>query len=435
MGGVLPKSRWPPAKPAARSNAGLNWPATNCEAPGRPGSSHFFACANLPVNLVLRFITAAALTAGAAGAFAHDPSAWGGLFRSRDDGAAWLSADAGLFVGAALAIAVSPSDANHLLYATDTRLLRSRNGGRNWVPEAPQLFNGPTLALAFAHDGKGAWAATPAGVFVASDESPWNKCDLPDAALPGRALVTGLQPDHIYLLGARGLYASSDRGRKFVRVGQADLPDAAGHALVVVPAPAGLGAETLVAVFEGRIWVSADGAKTWAPRDSGLPRGQVETLAADRDQKSRLWAATGNQVHVSDDLGATWRPWGKTIGEGVFAVRGLATAQAGDLIVLATHRGLLRSTDGGNTWGQVEGALPVHLEAGPLVRDPFDAQTLYAGFSLVPYTELRRRAEQGSNLLSQLDPVSVVGAGAFLLLLLIGGGLGARRLAQAHRNS
>ena len=46
---------------------------------------------------------------------------------------------------------------------------------------------------------------------------------------------------------------------------------------------------------------------------------------------------------------------------------------------------------------------------------------MYAGFSLVPYAELRRRAEQGANLLSRLDPISMAGAGAFLLLLLIGG--------------
>ncbi|MEO7850723.1 MAG: hypothetical protein ABIR94_00525, partial [Rubrivivax sp.] len=81
------------------------------------------------------------------------------------------------------------------------------------------------------------------------------------------------------------------------------------------------------------------------------------------------------------------------------------------------------------------GSLPVHLEAGPLVADPHDAQTLYAGFSLVPYAELRRRAEQGSNLLSQLDLISVAGAGAFMLLLLIGGWFGARKLAHVYRDA
>ena len=45
---------------------------------------------------------------------AHDPSAYGGLFRSRDLGKTWLNADVGLFLNAALAVAVDPSDPNHL---------------------------------------------------------------------------------------------------------------------------------------------------------------------------------------------------------------------------------------------------------------------------------------------------------------------------------
>jgi hypothetical protein len=377
----------------------------------------------------LRISIGAALMVCTGAALAHDPSAWGGLFRSRDDGAAWLPADGGLFVGSALAIAVSPTDPNHLLYATDSQLLRSRNAGRDWETEAPQIFRGPTLAVAFASDGKSAWAATPAGVFVA-DESTWRNSAAPDAAIPGRALAPGLQPDRVYLQGARGFYTSSDRGRTFTRVGQEDLPDVAGRALVVVAAET----ERIFAVFDGRIWASADGGKSWEHRDAGLPRGKVETLAADRDERARLWAATSNQIHVSDNLGGSWREWGKPIGEGSFSVKALATAHAGAVVVLTTHKGLLRSEDSGSTWVQLEGALPVHLEAGPLVRDPHDSLTLYAGFSLVPYAELWRRAEQGTNLLSQLDPVSVAGAAAFLLLLLIGGWLGARRLARAYRD-
>ncbi len=356
------------------------------------------------------------------------------MFRSRDDGQSWLPADAGLFVGAALAVAVSRTDPNHILYATDTRLLRSRNAGRDWAPEAPQLFHGPTLAVAFAADGKTAWAATPAGVFVAVDAAAWRKSDAPETAIPGRALVPGVQPGRVYLLGARGVYASVDDGARFGRVGRGELPDVAGQALLVVAAPD----ETLFAVFDGRVWASADAGRSWAPRDAGLPQGQVQTLAAERadpGHPGRLWAASGNRLHLSDDLGATWRASGAPIAEATVSIRGIATAQAGAAIVLTTHKGLLRSSDGGKTWAQVEGALPVHLEAGPLLRDPEDAQTLYAGFSLVPYAEQRRRAEQGTNLLSRLDPVSIVGAGAFLLLLLIGGWIGANRLAHAYRDA
>src|SRR2546425_6608376 len=80
---------------------------------------------------------------------AHDPSAWGGLFRTRDAGVTWLSVNPGSFVSGALALAVSPLDPNHLLLATDTGVSRSRNGGRDWEIERAGLLIGPVFAAAF----------------------------------------------------------------------------------------------------------------------------------------------------------------------------------------------------------------------------------------------------------------------------------------------
>ena len=91
---------------------------------------------------------------GPAGTSAHDPSAYGGLFRSRDDGASWFPADPGLFLSGALGVAISPVDASHLLLATDSGLLRSRNGGRNWTREAPTVLFGSIYAVAFGADAR-----------------------------------------------------------------------------------------------------------------------------------------------------------------------------------------------------------------------------------------------------------------------------------------
>jgi hypothetical protein len=93
----------------------------------------------------------------------------------------------------------------------------------------------------------------------------------------------------------------------------------------------------------------------------------------------------------------------------------------------------VRSADGGETWAVVEGVLPTHLESGPLLRDPHDRATLYAGFALTPYAEIFRRAEQGNNLLSQIHPVSLAGGLAFLLLIVIGGVWLARKLARSYQ--
>jgi photosystem II stability/assembly factor-like uncharacterized protein len=371
---------------------------------------------------------AAALLA-ALPAHAHDPSAWGGTYRTRDHGGTWLSADAGLFVGGSLDIAVSPADPNRLLYATDTRLLRSDNGGRDWKPEAPGVFFGPTLAVAFLRDGKTALAANAAAVYRTSDGTSWTPSKVPRAAVPARRIVVSTRSDRVVLLGARGVYASSDAGLSFERSGEDMLPDEACAAAIFAAD------DRLFVVCGGELWTSVDGA-AWEQRGNGLPKGELETIAVDPALPARLWAGGADRLFVSDDRGGSWRTYGGAVGEAGTSIRGIAADASGRIIMLATHRGALRSQDAGKTWELTEGGtLPVHLEAGVLVRDPQHASTLYMGFSLMPYPEIWRRAEQGSNLLSQIDPVSLAGGAAFLLLLLLAGVFLVRHLVRMQRGN
>lgn len=346
-------------------------------------------------------------------ASAHDASAWGGLFRSRDNGATWFPADAGLFIGGALALAVSPTDANHLLYATDTRLLRSRNGGRDWVQEPGAQFDGSVFAVRFDEDGKGAIASTANRIYFSEDGLNWLDTLAPAGAAPARTIAAGSR--YFYIAGEHGVFASDNRGRNWSASGEG-VQESAVTALVVITQPQ----EIVLAVMQGGVQASRDHGATWQPRDAGLPRGRVEALGAE----GKLWVAASDRVYASDDLGITWKPIGTSFPESNTTVQGMVVADGGRIIVLSTHRGILRSTDNGQTWRLVEGNLPVHLEAGPLVRDPRDAATLYAGFSLAPYTEVWRRGSRGANLLLRLDPLSLAGGAAFLVLLAALAGMG-----------
>ena len=103
-------------------------------------------------------------------------------------------------------------------------------------------------------------------------------------------------------------------------------------------------------------------------------------------------------------------------------VRGSAADSSAATLVVATHRGTYRSSDGGAHWLLQEGNLPIHLEAGTLARDPVSPNTLYVVYSLIPYPEIWRSAVEGSNLLARANRMSLIGGGAFLLLLLLAGG-------------
>jgi photosystem II stability/assembly factor-like uncharacterized protein len=377
----------------------------------------------------MRWITrvvALIILAGPGATAAHDPSAWGGMFRSRDDGATWLPADAGLFIGGAMALAISPVDPNHLLYATDTRLLRSRNGGRDWNPEAADKLIGPTLSAAFDQLGRGAVASSSAGVFRTEDGVKWERSAAPAGAAPARAIVAGKEPGRYYLAGPRGVFTSRDGGRSFARAADG-LPDAVASAISVIAGTP----EGVLVIIEGTLWISADAGASWRQSRRGLPEGRIDAAASNARPARTLWAFGADQLFKSHDAGESWHAVGRPPAQRGTSARGLAVSDSGQVIVLTTHRGLLRSADGGESWAVVEGVLPTHLESGPLLRDPHDHTTLYAGFALTPYAEIFRRAEQGNSLLSRIDPVSLAGGLAFLLLVVIGGIWLARRLARS----
>jgi len=348
-------------------------------------------------------------------AHAHDASAYGGLFRSRNFGGTWLNADVGLFLNAALTVAVDPRDPNHLLMGTDIGLLASSNGGRSWSQEASGLISGAVFAIAFSRDGKSVVSTAPNGVFRFGD-GQWSRAAIPDGAAPARELVFGSAPDRIYLLGDRRLFISMDSGRSFHRLGSVEAVTIAALAVALMQPT-----EVLLAVIDGRLAASADGGKEWQQRTVGLGSDPIDTVVLDGALPNRLWAASADRIFVSDDLGVRWRPVGRPLPQTATNVRGIAGDEMTSTLVVTTHRGMYRSDDGGQNWILKENSLPAHLEAGPLVRDPAEARTLYAGYSLLPFPELWRSAVEGRNLLSSLDAVSLGGGFAFIALLIIGG--------------
>ena len=111
-------------------------------------------------------------------------------------------------------------------------------------------------------------------------------------------------------------------------------------------------------------------------------------------------------------------------------MRGIAASADATTLVVSSDRGIYRSEDGGETWAPKEDNLPVHIEAGPLARDPKDAGVVYAVFSLMPYAEVWRMAIDGGNLLARIDPISLAGGLSFCVLVLIGGSLAALHLSR-----
>jgi photosystem II stability/assembly factor-like uncharacterized protein len=349
---------------------------------------------------------------------AHDASSYGGVYRSRDFGRTWLHADTGLFLNAPLAVAVNPQDPLDLLMGTDLGLLSSRNGGRGWTSEADTLITGAIFSVVFLPDGNQALCAGQGGVFR-YDGTRWVPARVPSGAMPARTLAVGIGAERIYLLAARGLFSSVDGGRSFKQLWQ---PAQEITALVAV----GGERETLLAVVGGALMTSDDGGTSWRRTELGSADEPVDAIAADA---TRVWAAHADHLYASEDRGATWAPAGRSLPERGTKVNGIAADAAGTTIVLTTHRGTFRSSNGGQSWALPEADLPAHLEAGPLTRDPGNASILYVAYALVPYAAVWRAAVDGGSK-GAADPMTLASAASFVLLVLCGLGLAVRRLAR-----
>ena len=355
---------------------------------------------------------------------AHDASAWGGLFRSRDAGVTWLPVNPGSFTAGAMAFAVSPTDPHHLLLATDSGLSRSRNGGRDWVVEAPDTLVGPAFAAAFDADADRALVSSASAIF-GSDGGRWRRVRCPAGSTPARALMSGSLRGRVYLAGWTGVYRSDDWGRSWTSIGHG-LPAEHATALAVSRARA----DDIYVVAGGRFWASTDAGRSWQPRDQELPAHALEAVTVDSSDPNRLWAVAEGQVFRTDDQGRRWRPLGAPVPDRPVVARAIAVSE--HVILLATHRGLYRSADDGERWALTSDNLPAHLDSGLLAHDPRDAHTIYAGFTVIPHAELSRRAAARRSVLERLDPVTIAIGLALLALSLLAAGAAVRRLARTR---
>jgi photosystem II stability/assembly factor-like uncharacterized protein len=111
----------------------------------------------------------------------------------------------------------------------------------------------------------------------------------------------------------------------------------------------------------GGLWKSTDGGDSWRALDDFLPILAIGSLAFDPSNPDILYAGTGDNslgsfgvrgagIYKSVNAGESWTRLAATVGYDFRFVRSLAIAREGGAIYAATNKGVLRSTDGGQSW-------------------------------------------------------------------------------------
>jgi photosystem II stability/assembly factor-like uncharacterized protein len=206
-----------------------------------------------------------------------------------------------------------------------------------------------TLLPAITRAAALAWCLASLGVSAAlaqTSPTPWQPIG------PPLSTVLTLAPnpaDARQLLAGTyfgGVYRSNDWGYSWAPVGST-INNRSVFALAYDPTTTG---RVYAGTFEDGVHRSDDGGVSWVPRSTGLSDLDIQALAVQPAQGLRLLAAAAHGgLFASNDAGLQW-----AVVDGTQDMLGRAlifdTRQAGVVFMGTIGRGVLKSTDNGQTW-------------------------------------------------------------------------------------
>ncbi len=196
--------------------------------------------------------------------------------------------------------------------------------------------------------------------------------------------VTRVEHERRALEKRQGLSAEAVAGNVWTSIGPTN---GAGRAIAVALHPS-LPNTAIIGSAGGGAWKTTNNGASWTPLTETLPNLSVGAIAYAPSDANRVYLGTGEGGYAgdfipgigllsSDDGGATWNLPGSVLASMFYRVL-VHPANANDLIV-GTNRGALRSTAGANgPWSSVIASLEAYGDVTDIVRDPSNADVLYA---------------------------------------------------------
>jgi photosystem II stability/assembly factor-like uncharacterized protein len=345
-----------------------------------------------------------------------------GLFKSRDGGASWVDANAGLPtvpVGPGTVrnlpvylVAIAPrnpttiyaggSDVFYMdgrLACCKTALFKSTDGGTTWntlsLPVPPTSTSSPAAippisSLVIDGDDPNTLYVTRGGCNCSLTKStdggvtwqnsgptfPNSSTVIPMSRITADASV----PNIFYGQTSAGFVKSTDHG---VHWTNADLPsNLSAYRIAANAGTVYVGASTYSSnVFSSGLFKSTDAAEKWENVSTGLSTAFVTTLAIDPQNPSTIYAG-GNGIVKSTDAGSTW-----TEERGNFYALTMAMDPRNSrTLYVGTWDGdlggpasVFTSTDAGSTWNAAATVFPGSvLQISSVAVDPYDSSFILA---------------------------------------------------------
>jgi photosystem II stability/assembly factor-like uncharacterized protein len=306
-------------------------------------------------------------------------------------GHAAMAAEGGLFV---TQVTVDPNHSNTLYVTTNfgIGLMKSVDGGENWtqITKGFHSFSLTQIAVDPADSNHLYLADGCAGLYVSRDGgATWKEMNdgLQDTEI-GALQLHPAEPGSAYAVTTRGMHKAEKDGARWIPLTQGD---AFTYSLdfikfLVLPTKP----VTLYLASKQGLYTRKEGDAGWVPAGGPFAGKQISALAHD-PKTGRLYVAVYRRgatvdtlreggLFISDDQGKSWSQLGEGLEQTWIREILIDPAGAGTLYLATSSRGVMKSSDGGATWAEMnDGLNDPDREIHSLAMDPRDHRTLYAG--------------------------------------------------------
>jgi photosystem II stability/assembly factor-like uncharacterized protein len=229
-----------------------------------------------------------------------------GVLRSTDDGRSWRFMTSWDMTEAKHVI-VDPSQPGRVFIALPDGIGLSEDDGMTWRRSDEGIRRKYTQTLALdRHAPRRILAATEKGIYLTEDSArTWRLVQASEATVTD-VRQSPHDPRVFFAVSqSNGAWLSRDAGLTWRHLDGLTSAHTLHNGCFDATNPQRLA----VSGWDLGVMVSEDGGATWSARNEGLPNRNIWLVGLDPDLAGRMYASPHEgAVHVSDDLGRTWRP-------------------------------------------------------------------------------------------------------------------------------
>ncbi|MBI3611045.1 MAG: hypothetical protein HY204_10150 [Nitrospirae bacterium] len=285
------------------------------------------------------------------------------------------------------AIVMNPDHPNTLFIATNDSVYKSRDDGAAWVPVTEGLGHARILSLAIHPVNTSTVYAGTLGDAVYRSVDGGNRWSVINAGLKEHVTVVNAflfhprDPETILAATTVGFFKTADGGMMWEELSNKGMDSVYVVSAAIDPTDTSI----LYAGTSGGVYKTTNGGTTWRETNNGLIRAEpgtalslgINSLIMDPAKTTTLYAGTTRGGFKTVDGAASWTKIQEGIGE-TFVATLLIHPVSNTTLFAGTQNGVYKTTDGGEHWLPSNNGL-TNLNIRALAMHPKDSNILYAG--------------------------------------------------------